>query len=159
MGESIFRENIFKFLSPEDIFNLGECSNEMKRIVIGNLSHPLATRLQYLKTMKKYYLRISSSYDDIDSFQYMELSSKNDCECRKFHQRKNCVIIDSSFCFTCIDYWECGGLGDLDLTNDPLNIPCKYHMDLSDMIFDYRLCSDCYTSNSYCKSCANELDK
>ena len=68
LPEEIFREFIFKYISSEDVFNLGETSKKMKAIVLNNLTHPLGTELQYLKTKKKYFEGISSSYDDIYTF-------------------------------------------------------------------------------------------
>ena len=56
LEEFFFRKHIFVFLNPEDIFNLGECSSQMKDIVLNNLTHPLGTQLQYLKTRKNYLI-------------------------------------------------------------------------------------------------------
>ena len=43
---------IFPYLRPEDIFNIGECSERMKRMVLDNSRHPLSTHLQYRKTRR-----------------------------------------------------------------------------------------------------------
>ena len=48
----IFRNNIFKYLSPQDLFSLGESSSQMKNIVLENVKHPEAVHLQYLKHIK-----------------------------------------------------------------------------------------------------------
>ena len=85
LPEEIFRKHIFVFLNPEDIFNLGECSSQMKDIVLNNLTHPLGTHLQYLKTRKKLFDKLPSAYDKINLFKYSELCIKSDCSCILFH--------------------------------------------------------------------------
>ena len=52
--EEIFRV-IFKHLTVEDIFNLGETSKRMNLVVVNNVTHPLGTKLQYLKMFKKHF--------------------------------------------------------------------------------------------------------
>ena len=58
----IFRNNIFKYLSPQDLFSLGESSSQMKNIVLENVKHSEAVHLQYLKTRKRHYLMEVSSF-------------------------------------------------------------------------------------------------
>ena len=89
-----------------------------------------------------------SIYDDITRFRYMELCSKNICECRKFHQRKDCVIIDPLFCSSCIKIVD-----DFTFTS------CMYHTLLTKKILGYDLCKNCLAYNAYCKPCVDELDK
>ena len=44
-------KNILKFLSARDIFELGQCSRRLNRLVVGETNHPLATELQSIKTL------------------------------------------------------------------------------------------------------------
>ena len=51
----VFRDHIFKFLTPNDIFNLGQCSKSMKLMVVSEVTHPMSTELQCIKTTVRFY--------------------------------------------------------------------------------------------------------
>ena len=145
LPEEVFRHNIMKYLSPEDIFHLGEVSQRMKEVILRNLSHPLATFLQYLKTVKSNYYKICSPYDDVDTFENSELCREYLCECQKFHKRKSVVILDPLYCEDCNvnNRYQTCGLHNLLMTN----------------MMDYAICYSCSSINSYCESCTLELDR
>lgn len=142
LPEEIFRKHIFVFLNPEDIFNLGECSSQMKDIVLNNLTHPLGTHLQYLKTRKQLFEKLPSVYDEINMFKYSELCAKSDCSCILFHKRKNCVVLDPVFCEKCQRMYL-----------------CMYHDILLAVMLNIALCQECARNKTYCEECSIELNK
>ena len=91
--EEIFRV-IFTHLPAEDIFNLDETSKRMKFVVLNNVTHPLSTKLQYLKTKKKHFEKLPSPYDDISTFPYSNLCTKGVCACQLYYKRKTLVVVD-----------------------------------------------------------------
>ena len=55
-GEILYRF-IFPNLEPEDIFSLGQCWRKMRSLVEENISHPIAIRLQYIRTKNDTFYR------------------------------------------------------------------------------------------------------
>ena len=98
--DEIFRV-IFKHLAVEDVFNLGETSKRLSFIVVNNVTHPLGTKLQYLKTVKKHFEKLPSSYDGITQFPYSNLCSKEDCDCQLYQKRKDIILIHHVYCSMC----------------------------------------------------------
>ena len=67
LPEKIFRDS-FNHFSSKNIFNLGETSKRMQFIVLNNVTHPFSTELQYRKTIKKTFEKLTSPYDNISTF-------------------------------------------------------------------------------------------
>ena len=57
LPEEIMYRYVFSYLKAEDIFNLGQCSQKMKKIVVENTLHPLTTHLQYTIYQNKKTIR------------------------------------------------------------------------------------------------------
>ena len=96
---------IFPYLKPEDIFNIGECSERMKRIVLDNSRHPLSTHLQYLKNRTNWCDQRKTVYDNEAPFRDMEKCSKYDCKCQNFSQCKYVVVLKMRNCDPCVKYF------------------------------------------------------
>ena len=97
----VFRDYIFEYLSPMDIFNLGQCSKSFKNLVLSEVIHPVSTVLQCIKTIHKHHYNARTEYDDIDKFKGIGKCGRYFCDCKKFHQRENWVIIDPRSCPSC----------------------------------------------------------
>ena len=151
--EEVFRENIFKYLSAKDIFNLGECSKLMNFIVVSNLTHPQSTSVQYEKSIQQYVLQTQSAYDNIKEFYKSEICLNQECCCQRYHKRKNVVVIDPLFC------GRCKYIGRHFLVEEFLIWDkCLVHQILIPAMLDLSLCNECVASNTYCQICRNGLD-
>ena len=146
---------IFPYLKPEDIFNIGECSERMKRIVLENSHHPLSTHLQYIKNRTIWCDRKKTVYDNEAPFRKMEKCSKNDCKCQKFSQRKHMVDLKIVNCDLCVEVFN------------PIESYCYNHDILLYMFTQRSLCNDCVNKSVpkncyedcvlYCNSCYEEI--
>ena len=145
LPEEIILLHIFPFLNPEDIFNIGECSQRLRNIVADNILHPLSTELQYLKVRKKFFVQEESIYDNIDCFRNIEKCLKTTCKCQNFIQRKSMVMLNPSICTTCTFYHGFPSY-------------CMYHYILMNKLFEYTLCTDCLANEKICFVCSKELD-
>ena len=85
LPEEIILLHIFPFLNPEDIFNIGECSQRLRNIVADNILHPLSTELQYLKVRKKFFVQEESVYDNIDCFRNIKKMFENNMQVSKLY--------------------------------------------------------------------------
>ena len=164
LPEEIIYSCIFKYLSPIDIFNLGQCSRRLRNIVVYNSTHPLGTRLQHLKTKYKHFMKTPTVYDNMPCFNLMSKCSKKDCPCFNYHQRKDWIIMDPAFCPSC-DETMFNGEPDVDRlysvkSNDDIFRfgPCTYHCVLMKEILDLNLCEDCRLMQKLCFSCSKQLD-
>ena len=164
LPEEIFYSCFFKYLAPLDIFNLGQCSRKLLNIVVHRSTHPLGTKLQYLKTKHKHFTKTPTVYDNMPCFNLMSKCSKIGCPCFKYHQRKDWIIMDPAFCPSC-DETLFSGEHDTDRiyssksNNDIVSSgPCTYHCVLMKEIFDLNLCEDCRLANRLCAFCSNILD-
>ena len=156
----VFESYVLKYLLPKDIFNLGRCSKTLKNMVVAYTKHPVSTALQCIKTKYKHYDKISTIYDDIDRFANIDKCKTINCECSKFRQRKDWVIMDPAFCPSCDDYFYNYHDTYMKYYYDTATIkPCSYHCTLMTEIFDLKLCNDCYKSKNVCSFCSNMLDK
>ena len=163
LPDEIFHSCIFRYLSPVDIFNLGQYSRRLTNIVVHS-PHPLGTKLQYIKTMYKHYMKIPTVYDNISRFELMSKCFKTTCPCNKFHQRKDWIILDPAFCQSCDENIFNGEHCDDKLYSGKLNEsnfspgPCDYHCVLMKEILNLNLCKDCRLINRLCFSCNDILD-
>ena len=150
----IFRNNIFKYLSPQDLFSLGESSSQMKNIVLENVKHSEAVHLQYLKTRKRHYLMEVSSFDDVAEIPYSNLCPGKSCVCRKFHKRGPWVVLDPLNCLGC--------LVETNRKSHVLSINifkhCLEHDVLISGMLSLKNCIECKNKNDFCFNCAAELD-
>ena len=150
----IFRNNIFKYLSPRDLFSLAESSSQMKNIVLENVKHPEAVHLQYLKTRKRHYLMEVSSFDDVAEIPYSNLCPGKSCVCRKFHKRGPWVVLDPLNCLGC--------LVETNRKSHVLSINifkhCLEHDVLISGMLSLKNCIECNNKNDFCLNCATELD-
>ena len=105
---------IFPYLRPEDIFNIGEWSEDMKRIVLDNSRPPLLT---HSKNMRKWCDRKNTVYDNESPFRNMEKCLKYDCKCQKFSHRKDVVDLKIS---KCVKYFI--GIESYCYKHDTLNV-------------------------------------
>ena len=85
LPEKFFYSCSFKYLAPLDIFNLGQCSRKLMNIVVHRSTHPLGTKLQYLKTKHKHFTKTPTVYDNMPCFNLMSKCSKIGCPCFKYH--------------------------------------------------------------------------
>ena len=150
--EEIFRE-IFLHLSSKDIFSLGETSKRLSYIVANNVTHPLSTKLQYLKTKKKHYEKLSSPYDNIPPFPYSNVCAKEVCECQLYYKRKNLVVIDPLCCVKC----RYAGRGIVESIEVLTWDHCSCHQVLIPILLNISLCPKCETNNIHCQDCICEL--
>ena len=70
-------KNILKFLCARDIFELGQCSRRLNRIVVDETNHPLTTELQSIKTLFKHYFKKTTVYDEIERFRFIDKCEKD----------------------------------------------------------------------------------
>ena len=151
----IFRNNIYKYLSPRDLFSLGESSSRMKNIVLENVRHPEAIYLQFLKTHKKHYLMETSPFDDVSEFPYSNLCPARSCVCRKFRKRGAWVVIDSLNCLSClVETSRYSRI--LSMFNSVKH--CVEHDVLISGMLALNNCIECKKKNDFCLDCAIELD-
>ena len=120
----------------------------MKFIVLNNITHPLGTELQYLKTIKEHFEKLPSPYDSIPSFTYSNLCTKDVCECQLYHKRKHLIVIDPVCCARCRYTYR-------GLTWN--HSSC--HQVLLSMMLNISLCLKCETNNDYCQDCIRELKR
>ena len=148
LPSEIFRNCIFKYLSTEDVFNLGETCTMMKYMVIENLSHPLATFLQYLRTRTGYFFKEVSVYDEVLEFNFSTLCTQRNCMGRQFHKQKHLVVTDPLNCIPCFSIAS------------PVNMigKCLEHDILIQGMLSFTNCIDCVNADAYCLFCAIELD-
>ncbi len=154
----VFRDYIFEYLSPMDIFNLGQCSKSLKNLVLSEVIHPVSTELQCIKTKYKHLYKLSTVYDDIDRFRLIDKCCKDTCECNKFRQRKDWVIMDPACCPSCDEYFYNDTFYCADSFKYSIE-PCIYHCTLMTEILELKLCNDCYIKKDYCLSCKDVLEK
>ena len=145
LPDEIILLHIFPFLNPEDIFNIGECSQRLRNIVTENILHPLSTELQYLKVRKMFFVQEESVYDNIECFRNIQKCLKTTCKCQNFIQRKNIVMLNPSVCTTCTFYHGFPSY-------------CMYHHILLNKLFECKLCTDCLVNNKICFMCSKELE-
>ena len=85
LPEEIILLHIFPFLNPEDIFNIGECSQRLRNIVTENILHPLSTELQYLKVRKLFFVPEGSVYDNIECFRNIKKMFEDNMQVSKLY--------------------------------------------------------------------------
>ena len=145
LPDEIILLHIFPFLNPEDIFNIGECSQRLRNLVPKNILHPLSTALQYLKVRKMFFVQEESVYDNIECLRNIQKCVKTTCKCQNFIQRKSRVMLRPSLCTTWTFYHGFPSY-------------CMYHHILMNKLFECKLCTCCLVNNEKCFICSIELD-
>ena len=110
LPEEILYRHVFLYLKAEDIFNLGQCSQKMKKIVVENTLHPLTTHLQYIQTKRRYLLGEKSVYDSSRyNFSFNNASKCNEvkCCCQHFLQSEEWMVLDPKYCESCMIIFPC----------------------------------------------------
>ena len=157
-------KNILKFLSARDIFELGQCSRRLNRIVVDETNHPLTTELQSIKTLFKHYFKKTTVYDEIERFRFIDKCEKDECRCQNYRQRKTWVIKDPAACESCETNLLRGVYSEEYMYFNQTAIPgfvtpCVYHCTLMEEIFNLNLCNDCYKMQKLCKECETMIDR
>ena len=147
LPEEIFRNNIFIYLSEEDIFNLGQTTPRLRYILLSNVSHPMATCLQYIKTKRRHIMKEATVYDDAENFQFSDLCVRRGCKCSRFRKRKDVVILDPLNCA------ECNSRRNFNFLEG-----CLEHNILMPLLLRLSTCKQCEEKGEYCLFCAVELD-
>ena len=140
--------NFMKYMTAEDLFTFGQVNNKFRENVINYCTHPLSTKMQYLKTRKNWYYKEKTVYDlpnGLSMFKNVRKTMcKNDsCECKLYRQRKDWTIIDIFYC-------PCSEYGDKPST-------CSECCMLMHEILNIQ-CESCLDGMQQCKNCQNDLD-
>ena len=97
---------IFSYLTHEEIFDFGQCSQKTKTTVLRYVQHPLSTVMEGIRTMRNLTLGIRTRYDEFCTHSAFKFANKCDsckCMCQRYCQRKRMTIINPALCQLCIN--------------------------------------------------------
>ena len=137
---------IFSYLTHEEIFDFGQCSQKTKTTVQRYVQHPLSTVMEGIRTMRNLTLGIRTRYDEFCTHSAFKFANKCDsckCMCQRYCQRKRMTIINPALCQLCI--------------NTENTMYCVQHELILDCFFSLSSCKECSFQGLYCKACDNEL--
>ena len=143
---------LFTYLSLEDIFSLGHCSQKLKYCVYYNSLHPLSTQLQCLKTKYNHYYKETTVYDDLPQFYNITKCDKDECHCQLYKQRKNWVVMNPIYCPCCELKFE-NQLLEIYKYNLNMRNSCNFDCMLMDEVYSYKICNHCVKRVYCCESC------
>ena len=95
------------------------------------------------------------------------MCGRDSCDCKKYRQRKDWVIMDPGCCPSCTELIynnELYGMNSIDELYAAKNefyfgITCWYHCVLMEEIFSLNLCNDCALGKRHCSECTDILNK
>ena len=150
----IMNWNIFPYLSPMDIFNLGQCSKDMRAMVTGIARHPLSTKLQAIKTVQNVVYNTETVYEMVNGGSlfsgWRKCSTSTNCGCGLYRQRGEFTILDPVNCEHCVHDFE-------DISYQLYCGTCSL---LLQKMFALELCAKCYeTKIYYCTECNEDIEK